>query len=394
MKVSTPGTRAQLRAVALVTALSAVALPSAQAQSARLQAWVGCWSAEQTIVPTVSTIGPIVCITPTADANVVDVATLQEGKIISREMLDANGRERPVEAKGCIGTQRANWSADGRRVYLKSAGSCEGVARSTSGILAFTPSGEWLDIKGVTAGEGGTVRVARYHDIGVPRTVPAEIANALVGHDLSTQSARIAAGAPLRTSDVVEASRAIDSTVVEAWLLERGQRFELSARDLVKLADDGVPARVTDALVAVSNPQAFALARTDESMLRRGDVTDLDGPRRVRVYADPYGMPYGWGYSPYGYGYGSAYRYGYGYGNSYGGSYGYPGFYNPPIVIVNGQNAAHGKMVKGEGYKRGTSSASAPSSSSGTRSSQPSSTGSSRSPEPSSSGTRTAKPRD
>jgi hypothetical protein len=386
--------RDQTRAAALVVALTAVALPSAHAQNARLQAWIGCWSAEQTIVPTVSTIGPIVCITPTSDANVVDVVTLQEGKIVSRDMLDANGRERPVQAKGCIGTQRANWSADGRRIYLRSAGSCEGVTRSTSGILAFTPSGEWLDIKGVAAGEGGTVRVARYHDIGVPRTVPVELANALVGHDLSTQSARIAAGAPVRTSDVVEASRAVDSTVVEAWLLERGQRFELSGRDLVKLADAGVPARVTDALVAVSNPQAFALARTEDSALRRGDVTDLDGTRRVHVYADPYGLPYGWGYSPFGYGYG----YGYGYGNNYGGYYG--GFYNPPIVIVNGQNAAHGKMVKGEGYRRGSGTTTSSGSdrpstnSSGTRASQPSSTGSSRSPEPAPSSTRTAKPRD
>ena len=389
MKYFVTYVRSAARLGALVAGLFAATAPTADAQSAyggRFQAWVGCWSAEQTIVGSPTTIGPIVCITPTSDPNVVEVATLQEGKVVAREKLDATGREQAIDAKGCTATQRANWSTDGRRVYLRSAGSCEGIARSTSGILAITPSGEWLDIQGITAGDGSNVRVARYRDIGVPRSVPAEIASALSGRDLTAQNARIAAGAPVRMSDVVEASRAADSLVVEAWLLEREQRFAVSARDLVMLADAGVPARVTDALVAVSNPQSFALARADEDAPDRG--SDEIGGRGVTGYPDIYGAPWGWGYY-------SPYRYGRGY---YGGSLGYPGFYNPPVVIVDGRgNRANGRMVKGQGYTQDAarSGSGEASSTRTTRPSQPSSAGSStRSPDRAPSApARTAKPR-
>jgi len=368
---------------AIATVLVAASAGAQGASGARLQAWAGCWSAEQTMVPNVSTIGPIVCITPTPDGDAVEVATLQEGKVVSRERLDASGRERAIEARGCIGTQRASWSADRRRVYLKSAGVCEGVSRSTSGILAFTPSGEWLDIQGVSAGDGASVRVARYRDVGIPRSVPAEIAAALAGRDLATQSARIAAGAPVKIADVIEASRAADSAVVEAWLLERGQQFAITGRDLVALADAGVPARVTDALVAVSNPQEFALGRVAEDGGERTRGPDLIGGRGSPGNPDPYGQPWGWGYAaPYGY------------GGGYGGYYGYPGFYNPPVVVVRGGDGTHGRMVKGEGYTQGDRATST----GAAQTSQPSSGGksegsTSKSPAPAPS-TRTAKPRD
>jgi hypothetical protein len=162
-------------------------------------------------------------------------------------------------------------------------------------------------------------------------------------------------GAAIGTSAVVEASRAADSTVVAAWLLEREQRFTLDARTLVQLADAGVPGAVTDALVAVSNPRVFHVARASASV----DSLPLErvgGRRRVSAMAVPYD-PWTWGLYgldsyrygyPYGYGYGYGYSgYGYGYGN------GYYGGYAPPIIIVNGRDqgaAATGQMVKGRGY--------------------------------------------
>jgi len=234
----------------------------------------------------------------------------------------------------------------------------------------------------VSAGGTTTTRFARYHDVGIPRSVPPEIASALAGRDYAIQSARLAAGAPARLSDVIEASRAVDSTVVEGWLLERGQQFTVSARDLARLADAGVSARVTDALVAVSNPQTFGVAHGQDDSLALAEGIDAAGRRGVIAYpAGTYDTPWRWGYTPYGY---NAYGY-----NRYGyGAYGYPGFfYGPPVVVVNGRdNAAHGRMVKGQGYSAGS-----------TRSPQPSSSGgsTSRAPSPTPSAPpRTAKPRD
>jgi hypothetical protein len=347
------------RSAAVVAGLVALIAGQAGAQQATgsWQGWLGCWTAGPAIggfAP--SALAPVVCIAPTADANVVDVATISDDKVLSTQRIDASGRELPMEAKGCIGTQRAQWSADGRRVYLKAAATCDGVPRVTSGIIAMSPTGEWLDVQGVAAGSDEGVRVARYRDVGVPSAVPEQIAAALRGRATASQSARLAAGATIGSSAVIEASRTVTPAVVEAWLLERGQLFSLDAQELMRLADAGVPARVTDAMVAVSNPDVFAVARPDGQTAAkslRGEDDEIVG-RRIYVYMDPAYSPYGWGYAPYGYGYGYG-RYGYsplGYGGGYGYGSGYYGYgYAPPIIIINpGQAQARGTAVKGHGY--------------------------------------------
>ena len=167
---------------------------------------------------------------------------------------------------------------------------------------------------------------------------------------------------------------------------------------------------MTDALVAVSNPGAFQLARVPE----QSDVIDtetLTSRRRTAVRAIPLD-PWMWGSygldsyrygNPYGYRYGYG---GYGYGNGYGYNNGYYGGYAPPIIIVTDARVTPvGQMVKGRGYtqpggsstgataRERPSQASAPSptpSSSSGSSSGGSSSGSSSS---GSSEGRTAKPR-
>jgi len=149
--------------------------------------------------------------------------------------------------------------------------------------------------------------------------------------------------------------------VVEAWLLERGQRFALDAKTLMQLADAGVPARVTDAMVAVSNPQQFAVAHEAPATQYNRPDDEVTG-RRIPVFlAPPPYDPYGWGYSPYGYGYPYS-GYGYnGYGYGYGGYYGYPYFGGAPVIVAPGGNVpggGGGRMVKGQGYQPGVGASS------------------------------------
>jgi hypothetical protein len=372
---------------AIALALVALMAGAAGAQSTpgtRWQAWLGCWSAAPTdlLGPTTQ---PVVCITPSADADVAELTTIAGGKVISTQRVDASGHQQPVDAKGCTGVQRAQWSGDQRRVYLKSEATCEGVRRSSSGILSMTAGGEWLDVQSIAAGEGENVHVARYHAAALPSGAPANVASALEGRDAAAQAARVAVGATIGTTAVIEASRAATPAVVEAWLLERGQEFALDARTLVALADAGVPARVTDALVAVSNPKTFAVAHPDAGTRMLGDSEVVTG-QRIHIYMEP-ASPWDWGYAP-GYGY-SRYGYGsYGYGSYYGaGYYGLPGYYGQPgyyggapIIVVNGasgSSASHGRIVKGQGYQPGDAGASTG------RSAQPRS---SSSPSPSESG--------
>lgn len=357
---------------------------SAQANSGSWQGWLGCWRAapwQDAQGPSANL--PLVCITPTSNSDVVQVATITEGKVVSTQRIDASGREQAIDVKGCTGAQRGEWSADRRRVFLTADATCDGVQRSTSGILAITPTGEWLDVQGVTTGGDENVRVARYYQVDVSSAVPAEIAAAL-SERRGSENARIAAGAVVGTQAVVEASRAASPAVVEAWLLERGQKFALPVSELVALADAGVPGRVTDALVAVSNPQAFAIARPDT---RRARADDEIVGRRIPVYMDP--SPWGWGYDRYG-----RYGYGNGYGNGYYNGYGYG--YGAPVIVVNPRtDKPSGRLVKGRGHTQdrqtGTTPSTSTSSSSGSSPSAGSST--SRPSEPAPSSTRTAKPR-
>ncbi len=126
---------------------------------------------------------------------------------------------------------------------------------------------------------------------------------------------------PSGLTAVIEASHAADSAVVAAWLMEREQRFNIDAKTLVQLADAGVPGAVTDALVAVSNPSVFHVARASAGD-RDGDCEPLHRrPPRERRRVSAMGVPYdpwSWGYLGYGYPIG----YGYGYGSLGYGRYG------------------------------------------------------------------------
>ena len=399
------------RSTVVVAGLVVLVASSAGAQQQQAaggwQGWVGCWTAGPAIggiAP--SAVGPLVCLAPTTDANVVDVTTIAGGKVLSTQRIDASGREQTLTSNGCTGTHRAQWSADGRRVYLKAVSTCAGVERVTSGIIAMSSTGEWLDVQGVVAGRDSGVRVARYRDAGVPSEVPESIAAALKQRGWANQGARLALGGTIGTSAVIDAARLVTPAVVEAWLLERGQVFSLDARELVRLADAGLPARVIDAMVVVSNPKVFAVARPDESA-RSGSASgarnaeDEIAGRRIFVTMDPMSSPYGWGYAPYGYGYGYGYSplgyggYGYGSGRGYGYS-GYPG-YVAPIIVVNPQAQARGQAVKGRGYTQSEPSSATPT---GSRREQGSSSSSGASSQPARSeparsepAQRTAKPR-
>jgi hypothetical protein len=358
------------RAAVVAVAATALLASTGGAQSAvgpRFQAWLGCWTATQAVL---GAPGPTGCVTPTADQNVVEITTIGDGKIVSRDRLDGSGNDAAIKEKNCTGVQKAQFSSDERRMYVRGSTTCDNMKSTTSGIIAMTPQGEWISVLNTKTYGDDNVRVARYHDAGMPSTLPAEIVAALSGRSVASQGARIAAGAPVGVTAVIEATKNVDSAVVAAWLLERGQRFALSANDLVSLADAGVPAAVTDAMIAVSHPGAFDVARADGR-----SVNEADYPANRRVYAtlDPYYDGYGYGYSRYGYGYNP-----YGYYGQSGGYYG--GYYGAPIVVVTPGTSTtnRGQMVKGHGYtenqpgstqNRGTSERTSGSSGSSTASS-------------------------
>jgi hypothetical protein len=305
----------------------------------------------------------------------VEVATIDSGRVIARDTIDASGAETPVASEGCTGSRSGKWSADGRRVYLRSELNCSGgITRVSSGILAFASSSEWLDVQSVRAGSSSGTRATRYAaaEMSDASAVPAEFAGIFRSGSAAGGVARLLAGGEVGPGDVIDASRQVDAETVETWLIERGMPFDLDGKTLTSLADAGVPGSVTDVMVGVSFPDQFALTRGTESGY--ADVAvGAQSPGAssagvpAYVYTDPRlcsrGMvwdPSWYPQSAYDSCYGSdRYWYGYGYGGYYGyGAYGYSspiytGYYNTPVVVVDrGKFVPHGKMVKGQGYTR------------------------------------------
>jgi hypothetical protein len=410
------------RLIALAASLLAGALtlaPAANAQDARAdghwQGLLGCWQPVTATSADTYTAwmeqrardaqAPRLCIVPTANALAVEFVTVAGGKVTTRDTIDAGNPHLARKRDSCDGWEGARWSVDGRRVYLTSQYSCDGnVSRSSSGMLALSSDGELMHIDEIQSGGTKSVRVARYRSVAAPEGITLDSALVPRADAIAVTAVRASMSAPLTGADIVDAVNNVDQLVVEAWLVERGDRFVVDAKRLAALADAGVPGRITDLMVALAYPRVFALDRPT----RVASASAPAGSGRT-VYvtlppSDPFGYQSGFGYRPYGY---SPYSYLYDGYRNYGYGYGYGYYYQPPVVIVRGSGGGtparpHGRVVNGRGYTRDPSPSSGETPStrgtnSGTTSSQGStSSGSTTSSGSGSSGsgeTRHAKPR-
>jgi hypothetical protein len=369
------------------------------------QAWIGCWQENDPTQPSYPTRAPVVCIVPATTVSAVDIVTVDSGKVVSRYTVDASGQQRPVNRDGCTGWESARWSGDNLRVFLSSELTCGALKRTSTGVMSISQAGEWVSVDAVKAGGNEAVRAVRYRDIAAPAQLPQEISiAATLGQRLDRRTAVLAASARLTPAMIIETMQATDTATVQAWLVERHETYDLTAKTLVAMADAGVPGSVTDVMIAASYPDEFHFTRGQVPSVVGGFST-ADSSRIASDYlngrnCDPLAFysPYGWGVNPcgsyynsyrYGYGYpGFGYGYGYGYGYSpYGYGYGYsPGYYSgyytgPVVIVTNDGGSSHGRAVKGQGYTRSSSGSSGSSSGSGasTSASNGSSSGSSAS---------------
>lgn len=196
--------------------LQAQTTRDAQASDSRWSPWLGCWR-------TADENSAIKCIVPTARASAVDVVTVVNGEVDSRHRIDADGQSHPIDRAGCRGAETVTWSPTGHRVYRRDDLICPGSLNGTSTtLMAISPAGEWLNIEGVRAGAGSLERLDRFHDAGLPSTVPKEIRTAIAKRQLAIATARAAAAAPITDADVIEANAQVEPGVVRSWLAEAG----------------------------------------------------------------------------------------------------------------------------------------------------------------------------
>jgi hypothetical protein len=353
-------TRTLSTRLALGLLLSTLTTTAAGAQTPdrRWNDWVGCWNlaadANVAQLPPPeeapgAIAGPIrpggsrdaqVCVVPSQGG--AELRTMVGGQAVLTQTIVADGVDHPVTEGGCTGTQRAQWSADGLRLFTRAQVTCDNQPRrSVTGLALIAPDGEWVDVQAVTINGTDSVRVRRFRP-------PTERA----------QKGVPAAAVRLQIEHVKEASSHVSPRAVEAALLETSARFPLSSRALLDLDKSGVDDRVIDLMVALSFPRTFAIRPSGPDdrltpfppLFPGADFIDASydypffgyGPFYSNYYYSPYF------FSPFGYSY---LRF-------------YPNFYAPVAVIVPGGGGSggigapdnrppqNGRVVNGFGYTR------------------------------------------
>jgi len=353
---------------------TAVAQGSTSRIDERWRPYFGCWLSQGGGVD-----GAGVCVVPTADPNVVEFATVQGDSVLSIMPVSASGQQVPRTRDGCSGWERGLWSVYERRLYLSAEFRCGDAAPQTSsGMLTLNDVNAFTRIDAVKTRSSGAVRVINFVAVSDSTRVPSSLRARLPQRvTMATYAARLEAAAAVRIVDVADAARFVEPTVVEAWLVDRGQRFALDASSLRGLKAAKVAPRVIDMMVAMTFPGTFAVAVGGEPEMR---PTERSGnAERGMANPDMFGRG-NFGYdmfSPFGFGFGYGWRNAmfnpffndpflgfanfhspFGYGSGLGGG----GLWLPgsgPFVIVPGATrpaSSGGRAINGTGYSRGSGS--------------------------------------
>lgn len=330
--------------------LAMVTPARAQEADKRWTPWLGCWQMLNERVregnpegaDAVAAAGErapggtsdvMVCVAPTPRPDTVTLTTRAANELLLEQMLVADGRAQSTSEAGCTGTQRAEWSREGGRLFTRAEVTCAGrPAGAFSGIATIAGDGTWIDVQATEINGRANVRVRRYR----------------------RSEGQRRGGVSWTVEDVKEASTKVSPAALEAALIESDARFRLNSRSLVELDEANVPDGVIDLMVALSYPDKFQIERRAEASL------DLYQPG----YGDGEWSGY-WGYglaypffSSYP-GYYGNYRYyfspfGYGYYGLYGG---YSDYYPGSVITIGvdpvpSPDSGNGRVINGVGYTR------------------------------------------
>lgn len=383
---------------------------NAQLADKRWQAYSGCWKpVEQAQVVGSQMASTLVCVVPVANSQSADIATISNDRVVHFERLTANGVPMQKSIDKCAGTQSSAWSDDGHRLYLRSDFSCtDNLNVKSSTLFAIQPDGNMRHVQGNSVGKSADARVTVFMPVEqslAPDVVLADSATVrfvVQPNDFNNRMARVAAAEMISAEDIIDLNKNVDTQVAQAFVAEYPVAVEVNSKQMVALADAGVPGDLIDLMVARQYPERFQLRAN------AGPTTIANAPRPMNtdinrqaamdcfngfygsmmncysMYGSPYGfngfMPWGlrnsfYGYSPYGFG--NAFNNGFGFG-------GFGGYYygNSPVIVVtrpgSDDSRPAGRAVRGQGYTQDRSTTSqSPSPSSGARTSTGSSSGSS-----------------
>ena len=344
-----------------LTAGAAQAQAPAAPVDPRLDSWLGCWRLDEDLGGT----GARMCITPEQrGVRLQTIVGVQRG---INEIVIPDGVAREITDAECKGTERAEWSQDGMRLFRTTEVTCNKETPRTIKSVAFLANGPaWVNVQYVSGQLTSTsVRVQRYR-----RSPNQNLADGSQAAQPTSKTARTPGDTAWSVDDVIEASGKLPPEALQAALTEVRQPFSLNSKTLIALDKAEVPESVIDLMVALTFPKRFVVERgggggggsTAMGISTGGGFFDpFMSPTTMGVYADCYAAN-GYGYRSY-YSmcgtYYSAYTYGY---YPYGGNYYNNGYYgnnggwvavNPPgggTGIITPTPDGDGRVVNGRGY--------------------------------------------
>ncbi len=334
----------------------------------RWLAWQGCWKVPD-VTPGMEeededAEGEVVCIRPDPleGPAAARITTFLGDEILAEEIVRADGDRHPVSHQGCEGWERARWSHDDRRLFIRSELDCGTRAtRTSTRIFAISPSEEWVDIQTVQVGDREDPRTGTRTlrpltpEEAQDREPPAHVED----RELAVRTARIHAAAPLTLGDLTHALGEADPAALKALILETEGRFSPSARELLALEEAGAPAGLIDLVVAVSFPDRFQIDGHQRVAEREAaEHRARAAPRSRRSYAPNPFRPFG---TRFGIHYYSGLRYDPFYFGSFYGPGFHPGGYRglgPIVVVPVKERDRGGQVLQGRGYTRGGGAAS------------------------------------
>ena len=242
------------------------------------------------------------CITPeTSGVRLQTVVGTNKG---IDELVIPDGVSRPITDAECKGTEQAEWSNDGARVFRSTDVTCGKEAARTIKTMAFlAPGPSWINVQHVSgAAANASVRVQRYRRAANQKLADGSTAHAARRQDRDAHHRR---SDKWSIEDVIEASAKVPAEAVQAALSEVHHGFDLNKRTLVALDEGGVQrighrpdgrAHLSEASSS-SNAAAAVPRRPASRPAPAGSIRSC--PAEWRTSAMDCYSPFGYGYRSY-----------------------------------------------------------------------------------------------
>ncbi len=271
----------------------------------RLGPWLGLWSIVDdratAEAPDKSSMAKVE-IRPTADHQGLAITRRMPKQPDVSEVLVLDGTKKQVDSNDCTGWQAAKLIPEFGIITTSSETTCkESGSFSTSNMKLILSGDQMVDILAIKA--NGQTRLAVRRMLFEKDLIPSADSKL----SLTATAARTSVSAPWNLDTIIQLSGSVDSSALEAALLEKHTYLTLRSKSLKQMKAANVPKSIIDLLVALSLPDKFQIVKNGQVALKPLAVSSPQASSPSLIY------PGGFGYYP-----GSFFncfsRYGYFYG--------------------------------------------------------------------------------